>query len=122
MTTYHATLTREGPKYWVIEIPELGGVTQARNLREAEDMAQDYIAAVTGVPAERVEFRFPGLDEAVAGIEAERSLARSHEAKAQESARLLARRLREMGVSLKDIGRVLGVSHQRAHQVIAGDA
>jgi len=36
-----------------------------------------------------------------------------------EEARKAARELSENGVTLRDIGRLMGVSYQRAHQLVA---
>jgi len=38
-TTYTATATREG-RWWLVRVPEIDGVTQARSLAEAEVMAR----------------------------------------------------------------------------------
>jgi len=37
-----------------VYIPELGGLTQARHLREVELMAREYIAVSTGTPIDQV--------------------------------------------------------------------
>lgn len=50
MKTYEVTINREG-KWWMVSIPELGGITQARSVKEAHDMARDYIAITLDVPA-----------------------------------------------------------------------
>ena len=49
MTTYTATLTREGD-YWVVDVKGIG-VTQSRSLREAQIAAVDLIIAATGATA-----------------------------------------------------------------------
>lgn len=54
MTTYRATATREG-KWWMIRIPEIDGLTQARRLEQAEEMAREYIAASEGVELANVD-------------------------------------------------------------------
>src|SRR5690242_16479877 len=48
---YMVTVTREG-KWWMVHIPELDGLTQARNLGEVEAQARDYIAVWLDVPAD----------------------------------------------------------------------
>jgi len=47
--TYTVNVTGEG-RWWMVVIPELDGLTQARNLREVEVMARDYIAESLDVP------------------------------------------------------------------------
>ncbi|MGW4482020.1 hypothetical protein [Rhodococcus triatomae] len=49
MRTYTVEVTREG-EWWMVSIPELDGLTQARQLSEAELMAREYIAVTLGVP------------------------------------------------------------------------
>ena len=51
MKTYDVALTREG-KWWMVSIPEVNGLTQARTIKEAHDMARDYIAVTLDVPAQ----------------------------------------------------------------------
>ncbi|AQY01619.1 hypothetical protein [Microbacterium foliorum] len=51
---YDVTLERDG-KFWLIRIPELDGVTQARTHDEVPDMARDYIAITLDVPADSFE-------------------------------------------------------------------
>jgi hypothetical protein len=51
--TYAVKVTREG-KWWMVHIPELDGLTQARNVAEIEGMARDYIAVTLEVPQETV--------------------------------------------------------------------
>ncbi|MEU7814097.1 hypothetical protein [Pseudonocardia sp. NPDC049154] len=48
MRTYLARVTRDG-KFWHIDIPELGVVTQARTDDEIEPMARDVIAIMLDV-------------------------------------------------------------------------
>ena len=49
MKTYEVTVSRD-ERWWMVAVPELGGVTQARRLDEVERMAREYIAVSTDVP------------------------------------------------------------------------
>ena len=40
--------------WWMVHIPELGGLTQARDPREVELMTREYIVASTGTPIDQV--------------------------------------------------------------------
>ncbi len=43
MRVFDVEVTRDGP-WWMIAIPELDGLTQARNRAEVETMAREYIS------------------------------------------------------------------------------
>ncbi len=47
--TPEATVTHEG-RWWVIEVPEIDGLTQARRLAEVELMARELIAVTLDIP------------------------------------------------------------------------
>ena len=121
MAKYQATVVRDG-RFWLIKIDGVGS-TQARHLGELDAMAKDLIELMAGDdPTEfdvDYDIRLP--------VEIQKHLQRSEElraaaAKAQAAAaaevRTAARQLHEQGVGLRDVGKVLGVSHQRAHQLV----
>ena len=56
MPTYDMEVTRDG-RWWMIHIPALDLLTQARFPEEIEDMARSYIALVTDTPIEDVAVR-----------------------------------------------------------------
>jgi len=127
MSDYTATITREG-KWWMVHIPELDGVTQARRLSEAGRMAQEYVAVTLNVPIEsvtvNVEVESVGpvknIRARVSSIQTERAQAAELESKALAETTTLARELVSADVPLRDVGAVLGVSFQRVHQLVAG--
>lgn len=53
MSTYTVTVTRED-NWWMVRIPEVDGITQARRLGEAPLMAREYIAASLDLALEEV--------------------------------------------------------------------
>lgn len=59
MKTYEVTVNREG-KWWMVSIPELDGITQARSVKEAHDMAKDYIAITLNVPIDSFDVQIDG--------------------------------------------------------------
>jgi predicted RNase H-like HicB family nuclease len=124
MTTYTAKATRDG-KWWSIEIPELGFFTQARRLDQVEEMARDAIALTLEVAPDSFDVtvapELPAkvqavLDEVRSSREAAEHAAELAALKAREAARVLHEK---EGMPLRDVGRVLGVSHQRAHQLVS---
>lgn len=121
MTTYHATVERDG-RFWFVQVDGVG-VTQARHLRELDSMTRDLIACAVEVDADAVEvdydLRLPASVDAHLE-EARRLRAESAEARsaAAEEVRAAARLLSEAGLTVRDIGQALGVSYQRVHQLL----
>ncbi len=56
MTTYEYHVYREG-KWWMVEIPAIDGLTQARHLTDVEDIARSYISLDQDVPPSEVQLR-----------------------------------------------------------------
>ncbi|MBF0686967.1 MAG: HicB family toxin-antitoxin system [Cellulomonas sp.] len=122
-TTYTATAARDG-RWWTVTVPDIG-VTQARRLTEVETMARELVAVTLDVPLDEVGVhvvvaRVGDVDVAarLAAIRDERAQAQRLEAAARAHAAALARDLVAQDVPLRDVGAVLGVSHQRAHQLV----
>ncbi len=122
LKTYHAEVDRDGD-VWRIRVPEVARTTQARTLREVQAMARDLIAIMDDIPAGSF-----GLDVILtlpADVQAEldrsaelREQAARSQAQAAQLSRRAARRLRDQGLPLQDVGTALGVSFQRAKQLI----
>jgi hypothetical protein len=123
-TTYTVTVTRDG-KWWMVSIPGLSGLTQARRLSEAGLMAREWIALALGVPVADVDVEVTvaavgGVDVSgrLGAIRAQREGAAVMEREAAAGAAQLAKDLADAGVPVRDIGAALGVSFQRAHQLV----
>jgi hypothetical protein len=56
MHTYEIDVYRDG-RWWMIRIPEIDGLTQARHRGEIDDMARSYIAVSTGQPIDTIAVR-----------------------------------------------------------------
>lgn len=127
MSHYTAIVTREG-KWWMVSVPEIDGLTQARRLGEAELMARELIAASQDIPLAEVEVKvtlasvdgLPNVEERVAAIASHREHAAALERQATRDSTALAKALSEHNIPVRDVGAILGVSHQRAHQLIRG--
>ncbi len=122
LTTYHAEVDRDG-KVWRIRVPEVRRTTQARTLREVEPMARDLIAIMEDIPSDSfsldVHITLP--EEIQAELERSAALreeAARNQAQAAQLSRQAARHLRDQGLPLRDVGQALGVSFQRAKQLI----
>jgi hypothetical protein len=120
--TYHAEVDRDG-KFWRVRVPEVGRTTQARNLREVEPMARDLIAIMDDIPEDsfKLNVRITLPEEIQAELERSAAL-RAEAARAQSEAAQLSRHaaalLHNQGLPLRDVGQALGVSFQRAKQLV----
>jgi hypothetical protein len=121
--TYHADLVRDG-RYWNVRVPEIQRSTQARNLGEAEAMARDLIAIMEDVRPDSFDVEVKIVLPEDVRRELQRSAdlreqAARAQAEAAQVARNMALRLRdELGMSLREIGKALGVTFQRAKQLL----
>ena len=115
---------RRSGKWWALDAEGLRGVhTQVRRIDQAEDMARDAIAGVLDIAPDSFEVvvltEVPGTVRAIVEQATE---ARSQAARAQDEAahltREAARRLVEEGLTVRDAGVLLGVSHQRIAQLV----
>ena len=122
LKAYHAEVDRGG-KIWRIRVREVARTTQARTLREVEPMARDLIAIMDDIPADSFNLDVTITLPADVRAELDRSVefreqAARSQAQAAQLARRAARRLRDYGLPLQDVGQALGVSFQRAKQLI----
>lgn len=125
MTSYDVYVTRED-RLWAVQIPDIDGVVlQVRRLSDVEESVQSFIAKTLDVAPGSVEVLVGGIE--VGGVDityntykitALREQAAVAEQEALVRCRIMARSLAEQGVPVRDIGAALGVSHQRAHQLI----
>ena len=128
MKSYDAVITREG-RWWMIEIPELDGLTQARRLDEVEQVAREYSAVTTDVPFSQVAVEISGIEvagqdllEAKALVDGLRTRAKELEALVADLSRQVASALSDANVPVRDVSTVLGVSHQRVSQLVQAAA
>ena len=125
MTTYDVTVTRDG-KWWMIAVPSIDGLTQARRLSEVDLAARELIAVTEDVPLSTVAIRVVSERAGVVDISSrvrELSAERAELAAKERSVRYrqteLAQALAAEAIPLRDIGSALGVSFQRAQQLVS---
>jgi predicted XRE-type DNA-binding protein len=114
-----AIATRSGG-WWAIEVPELPGLfTQARRLDQIPDVVADAAQMLTGDDVDvAVKAILPDdLQVTVERVRAQASEAQAAQRRAAEDVRALVSRLRTQGLSVRDVGTVLGVSPQRVSQL-----
>ncbi len=123
--TYDVDVTREG-RWWMIAIPAIDGLTQTRRVGEIEGMARSLIAVtldlpLSGVVLGRVSIAvgdFGDVSEDVALVSRLKEEAAVAEALAAKHQRVVAQGLVAVGVPLRDVGALLGVSFQRVGQLV----
>lgn len=113
-------------KWWMIEIEAIGALTQARRLNDVYQMARELIAVTLDQPLDSFDLeisveRVHDLDIAsrIAKIQQEKLRAAELERTALEESKLLAQELANQKLTVREIGLILGVSHQRAHQLLS---
>lgn len=121
MKHYTARVTLDG-RFWLIHVPALDRATQARHLREVELMTRDLIAVMLEVEPDSFSVDIDiAVPESTAMHLRRAEELRAVEAEARAGAaaevRAAALELKQSGVPLRDIGKLLGVSFQRAGQL-----
>lgn len=112
-------------RYWLVHVPEIDRTTQARSLREVDLMARDLIVLMSDEGSDPPEFQLQVRIDLPHSVQ--KHLTRAAELREQEThvrqeaakeARAAARELAGQGLTMRDIGAALGVSHQRVGQLI----
>lgn len=127
MNVYRVNASRDG-KFWMLEITGPGlkrsGATQVRRLDQAEDMVRDWLATRFDLYEEAareivIEPVLPAKEHSV--VEAARSkrhAAEEAQRAALEATTRAARELSKHDLTTRDIGALLGISHQRVSQMV----
>ena len=127
MNTYHVNASRDG-KFWMLEITGPGlkrsGATQVRRLDQAEDMVRDWLATRFDLLDETaieivIEPVLPAKGRSVVNaVLSKRQAAEVAQREALEATTAAARELTKHDLTTRDIGVLLGISHQRVSQMI----
>lgn len=112
-------------RWWMVNIPELCGLTQARRLSEAPLMAREWIAVTTGTPLADVAVEVTTVKIAGMGDVQQsadhlihvREQAENAAKEAQKMAASFVHQLRVADVPVRDAATLLGLSPQRISQL-----
>lgn len=120
MTTYRV-VARQWERGWELHI-DGEGVTQVRTLDKAVEQVRDFLATMhdadySDAPIEVVP-DLDGLERDIAATRLETEAAAEAQRRAAAHSRLVARELRQRGLSITDTAAVLGVSRGRVSQLI----
>ena len=124
MSKYQVIVEPDG-KFWCIRVPAVDRVTQAKGVDDIEPMASDLITIMSGEKNPQLDIEFLLPQQAKQHVEQmlkQRAIAREANARAAKESRLAAQSLREEGLTLRQIGQLLGVSYQRAFQLVHDDS
>ena len=121
--SYKVTAQRDG-RWWFVRVPEVpGAITQARRLDQVEAMAREVVSLLREVEPDSFHLDVHAVlpDEVRTELDRARELQRDAartQAEAASLVRAAARKLRAQGLTVADLGAVLGVSVQRASQLL----
>jgi hypothetical protein len=110
--------------WWALDVEGVRGAhTQVRRIDQAEDVAREAIAGVLDIPPDSFAIVVaPEVPAPARTVVDKATKARSEAARAQDAAAQLtrdaARRLVQEGLTVRDAGALLGVSHQRIAQLV----
>jgi predicted RNase H-like HicB family nuclease len=112
---------RDGSGTWLVSVPSiLGCHTYGRSISEATSRIPELLLPWDADPHD-FDLRIlvePALRELVATVRRTRQRADLAEDRAREATIAAVRALTDAGYSRRDAARVLGVSHQRVHQLV----
>lgn len=127
MMEFTSTARKDG-RWWVVQCDQYpAALSQVTRLDQAAEHQREAIAFVAGVPEDEVQVKVsPAIDPGLALLLQHSQEKRVH---AEELAReasagfhKAALLLQHDGFSMRDIGAILGVSHQRAHQLLSDES
>lgn len=121
---YHVEARRSG-NWWAITVSELPGLfSQAKRLEHVESTAREAIAMMLDIgtadvgPINVTVATTETVAELLNTIQAALDTAAAAAATAADARREAAALLREEGLPIRDVGRILGLSHQRVSQIL----
>lgn len=121
--TYRANARRSG-QFWAIDVPELPGVfSQVRRLDQVGAIVRDAIAAFLNADPDNFDVLVhkelePEVEQLIIRASTAKGRAAIAQAESSNAQRFVARQLTAAGYTTRDIGALLGISHQRVAQLL----
>jgi len=125
MARYEVTYARDEGGWWIARVRGVSGVhSNGRTIAEARRRVREALALAVGdTAAEKADLvdnvQLPAsLRSRIKGYRRVRAAEQKARNEALDVARILAPALvRNLGLSVRDVGELLGLSHQRVHQL-----
>src|SRR5665811_202591 len=124
MNGYRVDVVRSGA-WWAITVPELEGVfSQTKRLDQVEDAAREAISLMLEIEEDDVGSLDvvvtppPGVADLLQAVETSVAAADEAARAAADTRREAVELLRAEGLPLRDVGALIGVSHQRVSQIL----
>lgn len=123
VTTYLVTTQRSGG-WWAFSARDVPGVFgQARRLDQVTQEARDVISLMTGEPEDSFDIKLephldPTLEHEIRAARSAREKLEQVQALTADAIRKTAADMSSRGLSVRDIGSLLGLSYQRVSQVL----
>lgn len=117
--TYNATVYHDGYN-WIADLDgHPGAVTQARRIDQLRPHLVEVVKLMVGdvVTADDIDLHFEGFDDADE-LRTLRAEVRDIETALAERTPRVVAALRRQGFTVRDIGSIVGVSHQRVQQLL----
>lgn len=121
--SYRVVVERSGD-WWAFSVPEIrGAFGQAKRLEQVRERAREVVALMLdskdeGLIEVNLDVKIPA--NAKAAVDKALELRREVEVSEQAARQWMERAAKELhgqSLSIRDIGDILGVSHQRVHQI-----
>jgi predicted RNase H-like HicB family nuclease len=121
---YRVVYERDESGAWIAHVPEVPGAhTYGRSLQQARRRIREALDLWVDDAAKAVldeDIRLPRQARvAVQRAKTARARAALEQQEAAKAARAAAQCLARLGLSIRDAGEVLGISHQRAQQILS---
>ena len=119
----HTVQARRDGTWWALDVPELAGVhSQCKRLDQAKATIQGAIELLYDRAPDTyglvVELDDPGFQALAQVARDSRAVAEEITAHARDMQIEVVARLRAAGLPLRDVGEIMGVSHQRIAQLL----
>lgn len=122
--SYHVNAEWDDAGWWIVTVPDVpGAITQSRRMDQVPAEAAEVIEIQTGQPVDPGTLDVVPILAGEAGeiaAESRRLRAEAHALteRAAERTRAAVQQLHRRGFPLRDIGRLTGITYQRAQQIV----